>query len=439
MSVLPTIAVLGASGLIGEAVVTRLVQDGFPVVPIARRFTVAQRTAFGKIATECPFVTYDTNALAQIFAEKKIEIVVNCVGILQDGPRGNTQAVHHDFVAKLLQAIGTQRGMLIHVSIPGAAETDQTSFSRTKREAERLIEKSTIPSIILRPGFVVASTAYGGSALLRALAALPLDLCVGDANKPFAFIAVDDIARTIAFAGRRWAKGERAWKAVWEPMSPEPTKLGDVIDAFRQRLGGPQYRISLPSWLLTTGAKIGDCASRLGWMPPVRSTALQEIRRGVTGNPKPWMAATGIEPAKLDQMVRYLSTGVQERWFARLYLVKPLVIGSLVLVWALSGLIALTVSFSTAAAILISHGIPAGLATMITIVSSVTDIAVGAMIALRKTCRFGLLAGIAVSLFYMLAAAVLMPDMWLEPLGALVKTAPAIVLMLVALAMLEDR
>lgn len=51
----------------------------------------------------------------------------------------------------------------------------------------------------------------------------------------------------------------------------------------------------------------------------------------------------------------------------------------------------------------------------------------------------GLLAGIWVSLFYMLGAAVLTPDMWIEPLGALVKTGPAIVLMLVALAMLPDR
>jgi len=31
------------------------------------------------------------------------------------------------------------------------------------------------------------------------------------------------------------------------------------------------------------------------------------------------------------------------------------------------------------------------------------------------------------------------PDLWIEPLGALVKTFPAMVLMLVALAILESR
>ena len=33
----------------------------------------------------------------------------------------------------------------------------------------------------------------------------------------------------------------------------------------------------------------------------------------------------------------------------------------------------------------------------------------------------------------------MMPDIWVEPLGALVKTFPAIVLMLVALAIIDDR
>jgi len=64
---------------------------------------------------------------------------------------------------------------------------------------------------------------------------------------------------------------------------------------------------------------------------------------------------------------------------------------------------------------------------------------VGLAIAFRRTSRRGLLAGIVVSLFYMVGAAILTPELWLEPLGALVKTGPAIVLMLVALAISEDR
>ncbi len=51
----------------------------------------------------------------------------------------------------------------------------------------------------------------------------------------------------------------------------------------------------------------------------------------------------------------------------------------------------------------------------------------------------GLIAGIVASLGYMVGAAILTPDLWIEPLGALVKTGPAIVLMRVALLTLDNR
>jgi hypothetical protein len=163
------------------------------------------------------------------------------------------------------------------------------------------------------------------------------------------------------------------------------------------------------------------------------------MRRGVAGDPQPWIAATGIEPASLGSMLQRLPSTVQEKWFARLYLAKPLVLASLAIFWASSGLIALAVAYNAATAILVSHGVAPLLAKVVTVVSSLVDISIGLAIAFRSTCRAGLVAGIVVSLFYMIGAAVVTPEMWIEPLGALVKTGPAIVLMVVALAMLEDR
>ena len=138
-------------------------------------------------------------------------------------------------------------------------------------------------------------------------------------------------------------------------------------------------------------------------------------------------------------MLNRLPATVQERWFARLFLLKALVIGTLAVFWAVSGLIALTFAFSPAAAILTAHGFPPGLARAVTAITSLADIGVGLAIAVRRTCRAGLVAGIAVSLGYMAGAALLTPALWVEPLGALVETGPAIILMLVGLAILDDR
>ena len=56
------------------------------------------------------------------------------------------------------------------------------------------------------------------------------------------------------------------------------------------------------------------------------------------------------------------------------------------------------------------------------------DMTIGVLIAFRRSCAAGLIAGIVASLGYMVGA-VIQPDLWIEPLGALVKTGPAIVLM----------
>jgi len=110
-----------------------------------------------------------------------------------------------------------------------------------------------------------------------------------------------------------------------------------------------------------------------------------------------------------------------------------------VLFWVASGFIALVISFPATTAILTSRGWPEAFAVPFAAVTSTMDMGIGGLIAFRRTASFGLAAGILVSLGYMAACAIFMPDLWLEPLGALVKTGPAIVLMLVALLTLDNR
>ena len=434
------ILVLGASGLIGRFVSDDLRARGFDVVAVARRFSPSQKTS--SFDLELPVMSMDTAALTRLIADRGIDVVVKCLGVLQDGPGSDTRDVHRDFVGRLLRAIrGSGRAIrLVHISIPGAADEDRTPFSQTKREAERLIAVFGIPHAILRPGFVVASSAYGGSAMLRALAALPVDLPAAATAVPFQTIAVEDISETVAWLAGRDINDEATMAVTWDLMAPQPLALGGVIDQFRARFGTMAMpRITLPGFLLDLGAKAGDLASRLGWMPPMRSTAIAELRRGVRGDPHAWTQATGIVPKTLAQAVGQHSATIQDKWFARLFLIKALVIASLALFWIASGFIALVISYDAAAGILRSHGFPPALVGPFTVLTSLMDMTVGVLIAFRRTCAAGLIAGIAVSHGYMLGTAVMSPDLWIEPLGALVKTGPAIVLMLVALLTLDNR
>ena len=199
-------------------------------------------------------------------------------------------------------------------------------------------------------------------------------------------------------------------------------------------------RITLPAFLLDLGAKLGDLANRLGWMPPMRSTAIAELRRGVTG-----------DPARLDGGHRHRAEDawrrrsgtraatIQDKWFARLFLVKALVIASLAVFWIVSGFISLVISYR-------GRRRNFALARLSAVAGRAGDHPHQPdghehrrADRLPPHRAFGLIAGIVVSLGYMVGAAILTPDLWIEPLGALVKTGPAIVLMLVALLTLDNR
>ena len=71
--------------------------------------------------------------------------------------------------------------------------------------------------------------------------------------------------------------------------------------------------------------------------------------------------------------------------------------------------------------------------------TALTDILIGAVIAIRRSSRPALIASVLVSLAYLAAASWYSPGLWLAPLGPLMKTIPAIILSGVALAIFEER
>jgi hypothetical protein len=129
---------------------------------------------------------------------------------------------------------------------------------------------------------------------------------------------------------------------------------------------------------------------------------------------------------------------VQERWFGRLWLMKPVVVAALSLFWLASGLIGL-VKADAASAILTGRGVGEGIATLAVIGGSLLDMALGAMLLVRPAYRAAALGMIATTLAYLAAGTALAPELWLDPLGAFVKTLPGLVLALVALAIADER
>ena len=428
------VLLLGATGLIGSAVAARLRQDGILLTAVARGGGTKLRSLGADRVVRLDLRSA-TRAEDWQAALEDVDGVVNAAGVLQDGGAGAVWRVHHDAPAALYDACaaaGIRR--IVHISAVGADADARSDFSRSKHALEQRLAASDLDWVILRPVVVVGRAAYGGSALFRGLAALPL-LPVPAGTAPIQLVQLDEVAETVALM---LAPGAPP-RISLELAAPEPLTFAEVVARYRAWLGWrPARHVHPPEWLMAVGWRLGDLAGRLGWRPPVRSTARRELARGAIGDPADWVRLTNIVPRSLDAALAAEPASVQERWFARLYLLKPIVLVVFGLFWIVTGLVSLGPGFSAAVTRMEATGAGA-LAAPAVIAGALADIAIGALILVRRTSRSALLAALAVSVLYLVAGTLLMPGLWVDPLGPLVKILPILVLNLIALALLEDR
>lgn len=428
------VAVIGAYGLIGSYVSAQLMAEGREFVGIGRDLTQARRrfpTVAWKAADLGVATVEDwTRLLAGVSA------VVNCAGALQDSPRDDLRAVHVEGVQRLASACQGLGARLIHVSAAGVAADGETTFNTTKHEAEALLEAADgLDWVVLRPGLVIAPAAYGGTALLRGLAGFPGLLPVAYGQS---LIQVVD-ARDVAVAVVRCLEADAPARARFDLVHADAVTLADLVERLRGWLGLPAAPVvDLPPMLARISALGADALALLGWRSPMRTAALEQLRRGVRGEGAD-AARLGVTLKSLDALLAEMPSGVQERWFARAYFAKPLVLFCLFAFWLVSGLIGLTVGYDAAVKTLTVAGVEAGMATVAVVGGSVVDIALALLLTCRRTASLALKGMVLVTAGYMLGGAVVRPDLWLDPMGPLIKSLPAAVLALAALALLEER
>ncbi len=364
------------------------------------------------------------------------DVVVNCAGALQDGARDRLDKIHVDAVRALLAATLGSGCRIVQISAAGVSANASTAFFRTKAAGDALIRASAGDWVILRPTLVLAPDAYGGSALLRAAAAMPWTAVHVLPGAPVQTVHVDDVAAAVlACVDGRIASG-----TVADLTAPEVHTLSELTAGLRRWLGYPPWRraLRLPDAGLSAVSKIADTLGWLGWRSPLRSTAITVLRDGVRGDPEPWAAAGGPPCKPLDDTLAALPATVQERWFARLYLALPLAIATLSAFWIVSGGVGLARA-DTARVLLTDAGLAEVPAALVVTGGSLADIALGLAILIRPAARLAALGMAALSTAYLAGAAIVTPHLWWDPLGPMVKVVPGIVLALIVAGLIERR
>jgi hypothetical protein len=361
--------------------------------------------------------------------------VVNCAGTLQDAPGESTQGVHHHGVTALIEACSKQGvRRLVHLSAIGV-EREASSFSATKHAGDARIIASSLDWVILRPSVVIGRSAYGGSALMRGLAALPVQPIMAGTG-PLQLVWLEDVVQTIVF----FLQPDAPSRQIVELAGLRTWSFSDFVGLLRRWMRWREaHTVPLPRWLSTLLYRLGDTVSALGWRPPVRTTGQREVVYGAVGDPSRWRRLTGMTPTDIEGALTCEPASVQDRWFARLYFIKPLVFGVLGLFWVVTGLISFGPGWDIGINLMREGGIDEPLASLAVIAGAGADLLIGLTILYRPTSRYGLYAALLISIAYALIGSVLVPRLWREPLGPMLKIWPIMVLNLVALAIREDR
>ncbi|SFJ72703.1 SDR family oxidoreductase [Bradyrhizobium sp. Gha] len=422
------ILLIGGTGLIGSAIRARLSADGHECVLVSRHPAVVSDTRhfIADVAR-----TTDASKWKGLLAG--VDAVVNAAGALQGQ---DMQAVHVAGSAALYAACesaGIRRVILF--SAIGSNRDARSDFSRTKADGEAALMATNLDWVVLRPSVVVGRPAYGGSALLRGLASLPV-LPVMPHTAAIQPVHLDDVVETVVFFLRSGAPS----RVALDLAGPERMAFSEAVALFRSWLRWrPAYRLDLPAWVASAAYRAGDAAQMLGWATPINSTAQAEMRHGATGDAEPWRRTTGLRPRDIEGALAREPASVQERWFAQLYVLKPLIFGVFGLFWIGTGIISLGPGWEIGMSLLREGRLPENVAALTVVAGALADIAIGLAILWRPLSLYGLWAALIISLSYAVIGTALVPRLWADPLGPMLKIWPVIMLNLVAMAIREDR
>lgn len=413
-----------------------LLAEGHEVVGCGRNLDLGKRLLPQIVWRSCDFNT-DVTADGWLARLEDIDVVVNCVGIVQETRVQSLTAVHDEAPRALFKACelsGIKR--VVQISALGAGEDGPTRYARTKASADSVLEGLDLDWVVLRPSLVYGRAAYGGTALLRGLAGFPFFIPVLHGEAVFQPIHMDDFVDVVCKAVATPDASHR----VINLTGPGEETTKDILIAYRSWLGfGPAAIWAVPCWLAAPAIRIGDMIDWLGMRNPVTSTAVGQMLQGNAASPQGMIEAFGVEPLSFeDGLAADPATGA-DRWQARSYFLKPLLVVLLGMFWFLSGLLPIIFGFSGDAWSAGVSAFGASASYDLAMIGSLTDMLLGLLLLFGPNKRLALLGQMVVAGLYLISMSVIMPALWTDSLAPLLKIFPVIGLSLVLYAMLEER
>lgn len=420
------ILVTGAYGFIGAHIVGALLRAGHAPVAAVRASRVGTALP-GVAAVACDFAR-DTDPACWLPRLAGVDALVNCAGILRETGASTFRAVHEDVPAALFDAC-RQAGVKRIVQVSALGDPADGEFVASKHRGDARLLASGVAAVVLRPSVVYSTRgSYGGTTLLRALAALPLIALPERGTQRLQPLDADDLAQAVLASLER----DEAVSQILLLGGPRVLTLREYLALWRRWLGLGEARfIAIPKPLARVGAWLGEVFGR----GPLGMTMWRMLERGNVVVPEEAGragATLGWTPAPMDAVLARASASSADRWQARTVFLQPLLRVVLALTFIASGIVGFTLPTDQVAALFAHSPFPAAWAPTLGLAGSIADIMLGGWLLSARAPRAALAAMALLVVGYSLFIGLLLPQAWGDPFGGLLKN--GVVLVAIAFA-----
>ena len=308
--------IFGCSGFLGSNLVRPLTLKGWRIIAVTRSpYKNNRLKMYG------PAGDVDLEKLSNLFDEEEIkkfvkasDIVINCVGILNESKQSSFSDIHTRFPAMLSKLCAEYDKSLVHISSLGIEASSVTSkYAKTKLEGEKIIlETLKNKSIILRSGLMLGTDDKFFNTLGSLCQISPFLPLIGRGLNYIQPIAVTDTAKAIVEVLEK----EEINNNIYELGGPDIFTFKKLMEILLKQIKKKRFLLPIPIPFAKVLGKILQVMSK-----PLLTADHVELMRydSIVSKKHPTLKDLMIKPKNINEVLpSYIWRHRQEGQFSKL-------------------------------------------------------------------------------------------------------------------------